>query len=49
MTWLDVAMVATLTFVASYGAFALYAWILAEKYERDWRNKFADKEADREW
>jgi hypothetical protein len=49
MTWLDVIIVAMLTLVASYGAFALYAWILAEKYERDWRRKFADKEADREW
>lgn len=49
MTWIDVATIAMLTLVASYGAFALFAWVLAEKYERDWRKKFADKEADREW
>lgn len=49
MTWIELAIFMLLTFIVSYAGFALFAWILSEKYERDWRKKFADKEADREW
>jgi len=47
MSWIDVATIVLLTFLAAYGSIAVVMWIAAERYERAWRAKLDDKGADR--
>jgi NhaP-type Na+/H+ or K+/H+ antiporter len=49
MTWLDAVTMVLLGILIGYTSAVIVAWIIAEKYERQWRAKLTDKEADREW
>lgn len=49
MTYIDGAMLLMIGVLLGYTSAVLVSWIIAEKYERQWREKLTDKEADREW
>ena len=49
MTFIDGMMMLLCGILLGYSSAVLVSWIIAEKYERQWRAKLTDKEADREW
>jgi hypothetical protein len=46
---LEVAMLLLLGFLGGWLVASIAMWVTAELYESDWRKKFTERQADREW